>query len=466
MMQRLGLGALLPSARVTPPGMMPPGSLGARLAEVLKAQLGPLLQPRPTTDPNPMLRGRPAITGEYVIPGPRVVALGYDFGPVTTALMRAATSPDLAAVLEHNVGVEWLQCHRARGLFWYSVPNPAPYQLSATAFAGTGLEAAIGVDRMAQPVDVDLARTPHLLLAMPTGGGKTTAAQALIYRLCEQNAPRDLRLIVVASRLSQWRPLESLPHLWGIVHHNDSAPVLDWVLREIERREALGVTLPRIVLVLDDAHSMVTRGGIAVETMTTASQNARAAGIHLVITAHGTDARNLGSADVERNIERRIVAATSASNAAQMTGRGRTGAHRLLGRGEAISVDGPSETPVTLAVVAPDDFAALGARWGMTDVQPAPWAEAEKPKPTGTLIRPQRWRNAPLSASEAEPEAETTPRLLTDRERHVRDLLRQRATQADIMAAVWNVTPGGGGAYKAACNEYRDVLARLLEDSA
>jgi hypothetical protein len=34
------------------------------------------------------------------------------------------------------------------------------------------------------------------------------------------------------------------------------------------------------------------------------------------------------------------------------------------------------------------------------------------------------------------------------------------------MAAVWNVTPGGGGAYKAACNEYRDVLARLLEDSA
>lgn len=318
--------------------------------------------------------------GRGLVVGPRVIAYGYHLDSLTASVMRQAQSADLLAVLEHQVGVEWVACHRARGLFWYSIPNPAPFTVPATAFEGHGLEAAIGVDRMCQPVDVDFERTPHLLVAMPTGGGKTTATQALLHRLCAQNAPADLRLIVVASRIPQWQPLLALPHLWGIVHHNDSAPVLDWVLREVEHREALGLTTPHVMLVLDDAHSAVTRGGILSETMTTVSQNARAAGIHLIITAHGTDTKNLGSADVERNIGRRIIAATSASNAAQMTGRGGTGAHRLLGEGEAISVDGPREQPVTLAVVAPDDFYALGARWGMNGCEPAPWSL--QPPPT------------------------------------------------------------------------------------
>lgn len=487
LMDRLSLMMRAPVSQPQPRHrglLMPPGSLGARIGTALKEQLGSLLQPRPMTDPNPMLRGQRAITGEAVVPGPRVVAFGYDFGPTTVPLMRAAQHADLLDVLEHQVGVEWVAVHRDRGLFWYSVPNPTPFTVPATAFEGDGLEAAIGVDRMTQPVDVDLLRTPHLIYAMPTGGGKTTAAQALLYRLCNQNAPADLRLMVVASRLSQWQPLMALPHLWGIVHHDDAAPVLGWVLREVNRREAGGVTEPRVVLVLDDAHAMVTRGGIAVETMTMLAQNARAAGVHMIITAHGTDAKNLGSADVERNVERRIVAATSATNAAQMTGRGKTGAHRLLGRGEAVSIDGPTETPVTLAVVAPDDFAALGAWWGMDGFEPAPWAEAEKPKPTVTLIQPQIWQDGPRSASEAEPEAETeaetssvverrnapaerpASRLLTERERRVRDLLRERKTQAEILADVWRVSAGGGGAYKAACNEYRDVLARLVEVSA
>lgn len=487
LMDRLSLMMRAPVSQPMPRHrglLMPPGSLGARIGSTLTGQLGSLLQPRPLTDPNPMLRGQRAITGEAVVPGPRVVAFGYDFGPMTTALMRAAQHADLLDVLEHQVGVEWAAVHRARGLFWYSVPNPQPFTVPATAFDGVGLEAAIGVDRMTQPVDVDFRRTPHLLVAMPTGGGKTTAVQALLYRLCTQLAPADVRLIVVASRMAHWRPLEALPHLWGIVHHNDSAPVLEWVLREVERREARGVTEPPVMLVLDDVHSAVTRGGILAETMTTVSQNARAAGVHLIITAHGTDAKNLGSADVERNIGLRIVAATSASNAAQMTGRGGTGAHRLLGEGEGIFVNGPNEMPVTLAVVKPDDFYALGARWGMDACEPAPWAEAEKPKPTVTLIQPQIWQDGPRSASEAEPEAETeaetssvverrnapaerpASRLLTERERRVRDLLRERKTQAEILADVWRVSAGGGGAYKAACNEYRDVLARLVEVSA
>lgn len=416
------------------------------------------------------------------VTGPRVLAYGYRLGalrpqlyPLTTAIMRQAQAADLLAVIEHSVGVPWVGVHRDAGQFFYSVPNPRPFLVRATDFNGDGLEAAIGVDRMGRPVDVDLTRQPHVILAMPSGGGKTTAALAFVYRLAEQNAPDALRLIVVASDIPKWRPVEMLPHLWGIVHHNDGAPVLEWVTREVERREALGITSPRIVLVLDDAHALITRGGIAAQTMTNLSQQTRRAGVHMLITAHATNARNLGSADVEANIRRRFVAATSAGNAAQMTGRGGTGAHRLLGEGEAIDINNERETPVTLAVVAPDDFAALGARWGMGGVEPAPWAEAEKPKPTGTLIRPQFWQNAPLSASEAEPEAETeaeteaervAPRRLTERERRVRDLLRERKTQAEILADVWNVTPGGGGAYKAACNEYRDVLARLVEVSA
>lgn len=330
------------------------------------------------------------------IVGPRVVSHGYQVGnvrpglyPLTPAVMRNAQGPHLRSVIEHTLGAAWLSIHRASGLFWVSVPNPRPYTVNATAFEGEGLEAAIGVDRMLRPVDVDLQRSPHLLLAMPSGGGKTTAAQAMLYRLAAQNPPGALRFIVIASDTPKWQAMEALPHLWALVHHNAAAPVLAWVLREVERREAAGVIEPRIVLVMDDAHSMVKRGRVAVEVMTSLSQQARRAGVHLVVTAHGTDTANLGSADVDRNVARRIVAATSASNAAQMTGRGKTGAEDARDVGEAVSIDQGRATPVTLAVVTPADFAALGARWGMDDCEPAPWlaptaSNRSQPVPTAS----------------------------------------------------------------------------------
>lgn len=347
-------------------GAMPPGSLGARIGTSLARHLAPHLLPDAA--------GVTGVRGRAVVTGPRVVSLGYDLGPLSPLLMRRAQHEDLLAVIAHEVGVAWLTTHRADGLFWYAAPNPRPYLLSATAFEGSGLEAAIGVDRQGRAVDVDLQRHPHLLLAMPSGGGKTTAAQAYLYRLCDQNGPHATRLIVLAGDLPRWRPLEALPHLWGIVHHAEAAAVLTWLAAEVERREAAGITDPRIVCVIDDAHSMVERGGIAAKTMVTLSQQSRRAGVHLVITAHGTNATNLGSNEVAANIARRIVAATSTDAATRWAGQARTGAHRLAGQGEAMDIDGIMSRPVTLAVIAPDDFAALGARWGQDDCEPAPWS--------------------------------------------------------------------------------------------
>lgn len=339
---------------------------------------------------------RTDVAWRRTVTGPRVVAHGYQVGgvrpglyPLTPAVMRDIQGPHLRAVLAHLVAAPWLSVHRDGGLFWLAVPNPHPYLFPVTAFDGDGLEAAIGVDRLMRPVDVDLARSPHLLIAGPSGMGKSTAARALLYRLAAQNSPDALRFIVIASDTPHWQAMEALPHLWALVHHNAAAPVLAWMMTEVERREATGQTEPRIVLVMDDAHSMVTRGGVAVETMTTLSQQARRAGVHLIVTAHGTDTRNLGSADVDRNIGRRIVAATSASNAAQMTGRGKTGAEDARDVGEAVSIDQGRATPVTLAVVTPADFAALGARWGMDDCEPAPWlaptaSNRSQPVPTAS----------------------------------------------------------------------------------
>ena len=343
---------------------------------------------------------RTDVAWRRTVTGPRVVAHGYQVGgvrpglyPLTPAVMRDIQGPHLRAVLAHLVDAPWLSVHRDGGLFWLAVPNPHPYLFPVTAFDGDGLEAAIGVDRLMRPVDVDLARSPHLLIAGPSGMGKSTAARALLYRLAAQNSPDALRFIVIASDTPHWQAVEGLPHLWALVHHNAAAPVLAWMMTEVERREATGQTEPRIVLVMDDAHSMVTRGGVAVETMTTHSQQARRAGVHLIVTAHGTDTRNLGSAAVDRNIGRRIVAATSASNAAQMTGRGKTGAEDAIEVGEAVSIDNGRATPVTLAVVTPADIETLGTRWGMAGVEPAPWSL--QPAPTAS----NRFQPAPTVAT-------------------------------------------------------------------
>lgn len=386
---------------------------------------------------------RTDVAWRRTVTGPRVVAHGYQVGgvrpglyPLTPAVMRDIQGPHLRAVLAHLVAAPWLSVHRDGGLFWLAVPNPHPYLFPVTAFDGDGLEAAIGVDRLMRPVDVDLARSPHLLLAMPSGGGKTTAAQALLYRLAVQNPPAALRFIVIASDTPKWQAMEALPHLWALVHHQQAAPVLAWILAEVERREALGITEPRIVLVLDDAHSMVTRGRVAVEVMTSLSQQARRAGVHLIVTAHGTDTRNLGSADVDRNIGRRIVAATSASNAAQMTGRGKTGAEDATDPGEAVSIDNGRATPVTLAVVTPADIETLGTRWGMAGVEPAPWSL--QPAPTASnrfqpapTVATGGWRgpNLAVSAVDAAPVAATVARL-PRREPTVEDMAAIRANYA------------------------------------
>lgn len=384
--------------------------------------------PAPPADPVRVAIGdalrqhlRVDVAWRRTIVGPRAVAYGYQVGgvrpglyPLTPAVMRDIQGPHLRAVLAHLVAAPWLSIHRASGLFWVSVPNPRPYTVSATAFDGDGLEAAIGVDRMLRPVDVDLLRSPHLLVTMPSGGGKTTATQALLYRLAAQNPPAALRFIVIASDTPKWQAMEALPHLWALAHHNDAAPVLAWVLSEVERREAAGVHDPRIVLVMDDAHAMVRRGRVAVEVMSMLSQQARRAGVHLVVTAHGTDTANLGSADVDRNVTRRIVAATSASNAAQMTGRGKTGAEDATDPGEAVSIDNGRATPVTLAVVTPADIETLGTRWGMAGVEPAPWSLQPAPTASNRFQPPPTvatggWRgaNRAVVAVDAAPVAAT-----------------------------------------------------------
>ena len=66
---------------------------------------------------------------------------------------------------------------------------------------GTPLTMALGRDVSGQPVVADLARMPHLLIAGTTGSGKSVCITAIAACLAMNNAPEDLRMVMIDSKM-------------------------------------------------------------------------------------------------------------------------------------------------------------------------------------------------------------------------------------------------------------------------
>ncbi|MBV1876111.1 MAG: DNA translocase FtsK 4TM domain-containing protein [Pseudomonadales bacterium] len=194
------------------------------------------------------------------------------------------------------------------------------------------LSLALGHDIAGEPVIVDLAKMPHLLVAGTTGSGKSVGINAMILSLLFKASPEDVRLIMVDPKMLELAVYEGIPHLLTpvVTDMNDAANALRWCVAEMERRyrlmAALGVrnvggfnrkvqdaekagepirdplwvadpmidaeaqeavaleTLPYIVVIIDEFADMMMIVGKKVEQLIARiAQKARAAGIHLIL---------------------------------------------------------------------------------------------------------------------------------------------------------------------------------------
>ena len=75
------------------------------------------------------------------------------------------------------------------------------------------LPLVLGKGTIGEPVVVDLARMPHLLIAGSTGSGKSVALNAILMSLLCKLRPDDLKLILIDPKRLEFAAFTDIAHL-------------------------------------------------------------------------------------------------------------------------------------------------------------------------------------------------------------------------------------------------------------
>lgn len=217
---------------------------------------------------------------------------------------------------------------------------------------------ALGAGVAGEGVYFDISKMPHLLIAGATGMGKSVCINCLIVSLLYRADPDEVKLILIDPKRVEFKPYEGLPHLLVPVVSDPkkAAGSLSWAVNEMERRfsliEEAGVRdisgynkvaardpskekLPHIVIIIDELADLMMTAKDAVESsICRIAQKARAAGMHLII---GTQRPSVDviTGLIKSNIPSRI-ACTVASQIDSRTIIDRSGAEKLLGKGDML----------------------------------------------------------------------------------------------------------------------------------
>ena len=250
------------------------------------------------------------------------------------------------------------------------------------------LALGLGKDISGQPVVVDLATMPHLLVAGTTGSGKSVAINAMILSLLYKASSSDVRMIMIDPKMLELSVYEGIPHLLApvVTDMKHASNALRWCVIEMDRRyrlmSALGVRniggynrkvrtaadegapirdplfqpdgaegdvpvlakLPYIVVVVDELADMMMLTGKKVEELIARlAQKARAAGIHLVLATQRPSV-DVITGLIKANIPSRIAFQVS-SKVDSRTILDQMGAEHLLGHGDMLYLGPGVSTP-------------------------------------------------------------------------------------------------------------------------
>ncbi len=252
------------------------------------------------------------------------------------------------------------------------------------------LAIALGRDVSGQPVVADLARMPHMLVAGATGSGKSVCITAVAACLAMNNAPEDLRLVLIDSKMVELLRFNGLPHLFGKVETDIQRilGVLRWVVVEMEHRYKLleafhardleaynrrlqrrkdGAPLPRIVVIIDElADLMMSAPDQTEHNLVRLAQMARATGIHLVVATQ-RPSTDVVTGLIKANFPARVCFAV-ASGVDSRVVLDTVGAEDLLGRGDMLFLNPELGSPVRSqgVMVTDQEIDRLIAHWQKT----------------------------------------------------------------------------------------------------
>jgi DNA segregation ATPase FtsK/SpoIIIE, S-DNA-T family len=266
---------------------------------------------------------------------------------------------------------------------------------------GSPLAIALGRDVSGAPLVADLARMPHLLIAGTTGSGKSVCIAALATCLAMNNAPEDLRMVMIDSKMVELIRFNGLAHLYGKVETDVTRilGVLRWVVvemehryklleaakardidaynRRLQRRKDAPPTLPRIVVLIDElADLMMSAPDQTEHNLVRLAQMARATGIHLVVATQ-RPSTDVVTGLIKANFPARLAFAV-ASGVDSRVILDLPGAESLLGRGDMLFLNPEVGNPIRSqgVMVSDQEIERVIAHWQKStpekDIKP-PW---------------------------------------------------------------------------------------------
>jgi S-DNA-T family DNA segregation ATPase FtsK/SpoIIIE len=331
------------------------------------------------------VRPGPVVTLYELEPAPgikssRVIGLADDI-----ARSMAALSARVAVVQGRNaIGIE-LPNQRRETVYLRELLGSQDFEKTKHRLA-----IALGKTIGGEPIIVDLARMPHLLVAGTTGSGKSVAINTMILSLLYRLKPEECRLIMVDPKMLELSVYDGIPHLLTPVVTDPKKAVvaLKWAVREMEERyknmSKLGVrnidgfnarvaeaaakgetlmrtvqtgydrdtgeaiyeheamqlsVLPFIVVIVDEMADLMMVAGKDIEgAIQRLAQMARAAGIHLIMATQRPSV-DVITGTIKANFPTRISFQVT-SKIDSRTILGEQGAEQLLGSGDMLYMAG------------------------------------------------------------------------------------------------------------------------------
>ena len=217
----------------------------------------------------------------------------------------------------------------------------------------TKLPIALGKSISGNPIVVDLASMPHLLVAGTTGSGKSVCINSIIVSLLYKHSPDNCKFILIDPKMLELSSYEGIPHLLTpvITEAKKATMALGWTVQEMENRYKLmtseGVRnidgynqkhklkMPYIVVVVDEMSDLMLVSGKEIESyVQKLSAMARAAGIHIIMATQRPSV-DVITGTIKANFPTRISFQVS-SKIDSKTILGEQGAEQLLGKGDML----------------------------------------------------------------------------------------------------------------------------------